>query len=64
MAEAPEPQGTPRRPFKEYEDAHFHDDDEVPPPSVEDHPRPAGAPQQPHRPTRKLPPRPRRFDED
>ncbi len=32
MAETPQPHDTPRRPFKEYEDNHFHDDDDVAPP--------------------------------
>jgi hypothetical protein len=63
MAEAPPPGGTPRRPFKEYEDAHFHDDDEVAQPPAEEGLRPAGN-TPPPRPARKLPPRPRRFQED
>ena len=63
MAEAPGPDGTPRRPVKEYEDYHFHDEEEVAPPPADD--------TQMHAPTatpaprpRKLPPPPRRFYED
>jgi hypothetical protein len=64
MAEAPEPHGTPRRPFKEFEDNHFHDDDEVAQPPAEEAPRTAGRDAPSPRPPRKLPPRPRRFHED
>jgi hypothetical protein len=64
MAEAPQQPETPRRPIKEFEDNHFHDEDEVAPPP-DDEPAPHHAsPQTPARPPRKLPPRPRRFDED
>ena len=62
MSEAPEPHGTPRRPSKEYEDPHFHDEDEVAAPPPDEAPRPP-APGQP-KPPRKLPPPPRRFHED
>jgi hypothetical protein len=61
MPEAPEPQGTPRRPYKEYEDPHFHDEDEVTSSPNDETPRPA-LPRRP--PPRKLPPPPRRFHED
>lgn len=64
MAEKPQPQDTPRRPFKEYDDNHFHDDDEVaPPPDDEPVSHPA-TPQPPTRRARKLPPPPRRFYEE
>jgi hypothetical protein len=60
MSETPETPGDPKvRLTKEYEDPHFHDDDEVAP--VEDNER------RPLRPTsrRKAPlPPPRRFQED
>jgi hypothetical protein len=55
-------EGAPRRPVKEFEDNHYHDEDEVAPPS-EEGPH-GGAARAPRRPPRKLPPRPRRFDED
>jgi hypothetical protein len=64
MAEAPHPQGTPRRPAKEYEDPHFHDDDEVAQPPAEDGQRPAAPAQPTARPSRKLPPPKRRFQDD
>jgi hypothetical protein len=65
MDESPEPRhGVPKqRPAKEYEDPHFHDEDEVVPPP-EEAPRPAGpGASRPSR-ARKLPPPPRRFHED
>src|SRR5262245_44869138 len=62
MPEAPKPQDAPRRHGSEYEDNHYHDDDEVAqPPADEDA---LSRPRQPPRPTRKLPPPPRRFVED
>jgi hypothetical protein len=64
MADSPESQGAPRRPIKEYEDNHFHDEDEVVPPPVEEETRPAATPRPTARPPRKLPPRARRFYED
>jgi hypothetical protein len=63
VAEAPEPQSTPRRPHKEHEDNHYHDDDEVaqlPPDEDVPHGAPRAAPRTP----RKLAPPPRRFYED
>jgi hypothetical protein len=55
-SDTPEPQT--QRHVQEYEDPHYHDDDEVPAP--ED-----GRPQKPRPTTRpKLPPRPRRYEED
>ena len=64
MAELPEPQGAPRRPSKEYEDPHFHDEDEVAAPPPDESPRPPSPSQPRTAPARKLPPRPRRFYED
>ncbi|MFO0878240.1 MAG: hypothetical protein U0840_12890 [Gemmataceae bacterium] len=63
MVEPADPDDAPRRPYKEYEDPHFHDEDEVTPPAVDDQPRPS-APRNPSPPSRKLPPPPRRFYED
>ena len=63
MAESHHPQGTPRRPATEYEDPHFHDDDEVAQPPAEDGLRsPAIRP--PGQSPRKLPPPKRRFHEE
>jgi len=63
MAESPKPQDAPRRLSKEYEDPHFHDEDEVTPPPIDEEVRPRTVvPVQPNR--RKLPPPPRRFHED
>ncbi len=64
MAEAPHPEGAPRRPAREYEDPHFHDDDEVAQPPAEDGQRPVITPRPASRPSRKLPPPKRRFHED
>ena len=64
MAEPSQPQGTPRRPAKEYEDPHFHDDDEVAQPPAEEGHRPPATPRSPGRSPRKLPPPKRRFHED
>jgi hypothetical protein len=59
MSDSPEFPPIPKpRLHKEYEDPHFHDEDELP--FAEDR-----EPDQIRRPPpRKLPPRPRRFDED
>jgi hypothetical protein len=62
MSDTPEPAGDPKvRLNKEYEDPHFHDEDEVALPAEDGEHRPA-------RPAgrRKIipPPRPRRFHED
>ena len=63
MADAPQPhEGAPRRPPKEYEDHHFHDEDEVASPPADDAHRPPTP--RPHAQPRKLPPPPRRFHED
>jgi hypothetical protein len=64
MGDSPEPQGLPpRRPRGEYEDPLFHDEDEVAP-AEDERPR-ADLPPPGRRPRpRKLPPPPRRFDED
>jgi hypothetical protein len=64
MAEAPQPQGTPRRPAQEYEDPHFHDDDEVAQLPAEDGVRHATPAHPSNRPPRKLPPPKRRFQDD
>jgi hypothetical protein len=58
-----QPEGAPRRPVKELEDNHYHDEDEVAPPP-DDEPGHAGAPANAAGAKRKLPPRPRRFEED
>jgi hypothetical protein len=60
MADTPEPPDTPtQRHTREYEDPHFHDDDEVA--TVED-----GEARGPHFPARKkkFPRRSRRYEED
>ena len=56
-------EGAPRRPVQELEDNHYHDEDEVAPPP-DDGPPHAGGPPKAARGARKLPPRPRRFEED
>lgn len=65
MVESPEPgEGAPRpRLSKEYEDPHFHDEDEVGGTVSEDTPRRSTSPPS-AKPARKLPPPPRRFHED
>lgn len=64
MADSPKPQGTPRRPSKEYEDPHFHDEDDVAPVPSEEGGPPSPIAKLPARPPRKLPPPKRRFHED
>jgi hypothetical protein len=60
MSETPDPAGDPKvRVHKEYEDPHFHDDDEVAP--VEDGER---RPARPAGRRKTTPPPPRRFHED
>lgn len=62
MADTPQHQETPRHPRPEYEDPHFHDDEEVAQPPADDvHSPPAVKPRTG---PRKLPPPPRRFYED
>jgi hypothetical protein len=58
----PTPQPPRQRHGKEYEDNHFHDEDEVAPPP-EEAPRQPGSRPAP-RLGAKLPPRPRRFPDD
>ncbi len=62
MADSTHPPDAPRRPAKEYEDPHFHDEDEVVPPPDDD--QPSGGHRPAARPFRKLPPPKRRFDDD
>jgi hypothetical protein len=64
MTDTPDTPSVPQRPHTEYEDPHFHDDEEAGAPEDDE---PAHHHPHVHRPpakSRKLPPRPRRFDED
>jgi hypothetical protein len=62
MADIPEPPSEPtNRPAKEYEDPHYHDDEDVVP--VDDA-LPRGARVGGRKPARRIPPPKRRFHED
>jgi hypothetical protein len=63
MGNTPETPSDPReRLIKEYEDPHYHDEDEIAP--VSDEPFPRHSTAAPSRPARRLPPPRRRFYED
>jgi hypothetical protein len=62
MADARQPPEAPRRPAREYEDNHYHDEDEVAQVPADDVlPLPRRSPSPP---SRKLPPPKRRFHEE
>jgi hypothetical protein len=64
MADSPEPQAeTTPRVTKEYEDPHYHDEDEVVPPPDDDVPHGTHVPAGKKLP-RRLPPPRRRFTDD
>jgi hypothetical protein len=63
MGDTPETPADPKpRVSHEYEDPHYHDEEEVAPPSDDVSARPLQAPAR--RNAFRLPPPPRRFDED
>ncbi|MFM7150543.1 MAG: hypothetical protein ACKO23_11925 [Gemmataceae bacterium] len=64
MTDRPEADNLPRRPHTEYEDPHYHDEDDVAVPPPDDMPLPRNLPRTPSRGKPRLPPPPRRFHED
>ena len=64
MADVEGPQEPRQRHVQSFEDPHYHDEDEAPPPVDDPESRPLTRPPARGKPSRRIPPPPRRFYEE